>query len=58
MAAEPVIRPRQFPGRVEIPRIGGERGGPQVGCAARAGELGAVRVKRVWRLSGENRDIE
>ena len=56
--AEPVVRARQLPGRVEVSRVGGERGGPEIRGAARTGQLAAIRVERVRRLRGETRDIE
>ena len=45
VAAEPVVGPRQLPRRVEVARVGRERGAPDPGRAARARRGCAVRVE-------------
>ena len=57
---QPVVGPRQFPGRVEVTCIRGQRGTPDLGGAPRAGKVGAISVEnvRVGRLGRESGDIE
>jgi hypothetical protein len=62
MIAQPIVRPRELPGRIERRRLLLDLGGPGVGGATRAGQVGPVCIEFVRRLSvkarTKNRDIE
>jgi len=62
VVAEPVSRPGELPRRIERRRLLLELGGPGVGGATRAGQVGPVCIEGVRCLSvktyTKNRDIE
>jgi hypothetical protein len=69
VSAKPVLGAREFPRRVEVAFVSRDRGAPEIGRAARAGQVGAIRVQAIglaprvaggWggRLSRQSRDIE
>ena len=69
VSAEPVFGARELPGRLEITRVGGDGGAPEIGRTARARQVGAIRIQTIGlcarvagggdgRLSRKGRDIE
>ena len=67
--AQPVLGARQFPGGVEVARVGRDGGAPDIRRPPRARQVGPIRVqpiglartrvaRRVGRLSRQDRDIE